>query len=287
MLLTHRRGRFAVHTLDNLIVVHHQASRTSLVYDIRTATDASSTGRYEENSAISETSSVSSLMELANSSCLMHNPLLADVSVDVCRGELSNYDEKQVALCGLTSNFMIINLLADSVNWVIFPRNVIIDAHIGCMWTIQLDLVKSIDCFKRDHVSKNCLGKLFQLKCLQFLLNRTSAKEILLNQLFTALLNRQLRLEHYSEVFESIVDMHTQANERKFVIHLFGCRIPQCCPRNSCPSPHRRPTLSTASIVLRSVRWQSNSANCTTRCCSRSSAVHPTTWRHSSRSFSR
>ena len=32
-------GRFAVNTVDNLLVVHHQASKTSAVFDIRWAGD--------------------------------------------------------------------------------------------------------------------------------------------------------------------------------------------------------------------------------------------------------
>lgn len=102
-------GRFAINVVDNLIVVHHQVSKTSLVYDIHTPGELGNGVTY-------------------------HQPFLSPLPIRPFKLTLpavptASGSEVQEYNCELYSP-----------NWVIFHPNVVLDAKLGCFWYLQLNL---------------------------------------------------------------------------------------------------------------------------------------------------
>lgn len=62
-------------------------------------------------------------------------------------------------------------LILDSVNWVLFQPNIVIDAKLGCLWTLEFKL-KPICTMITDRV-----------RLVEFLLQRKNAKGLLLDVL--------------------------------------------------------------------------------------------------------
>lgn len=85
-------GRFAINLIDNLIIVHHQSSKTSQIFDIGI------NGSTEGN--------------------IMYHPPIAAPAEIFCSSDHRLY----------------------SPNWVVFYPNVIIDAKMGLLWRLQLNL---------------------------------------------------------------------------------------------------------------------------------------------------
>lgn len=98
-------GRFAINTVDNLIVVHHQASSTSLLFDI-----ALSGENYD--------------------GITYHAPVTLGRSIRPFALKVPgiSLDEKTMQ-CALYST-----------NWVLFQPNIVIDAKLGCMWYLYLKI---------------------------------------------------------------------------------------------------------------------------------------------------
>lgn len=81
----------------------------------------------------------------------------------------------------------------DSVNWVVFPPNVIIDAKLGCLWFLQLKL-GSIQNLMPD-----------KIRLVEFLLQRTQGKRQLLQLLqHTVLSPRSTDLDLVEGVFDKL-----------------------------------------------------------------------------------
>lgn len=62
-------------------------------------------------------------------------------------------------------------MLTDSTNWVLFQPNIVIDAKLGCMWYLNLD----IEAF--------CTLISDRIRLTEFLLQRESGKPVLLKVL--------------------------------------------------------------------------------------------------------
>jgi hypothetical protein len=92
-------GRFAVNVVDNLIIVHHQTSQTSLIFDIRCKETT-----IEDN-------------------------------IPRFKTLISPYTIKPFCLTGQS---IPIDMYARS--WAVFQPNIIIDASVGCLWRLDLDL---------------------------------------------------------------------------------------------------------------------------------------------------
>nr|CAG4646864.1 EOG090X028B [Megafenestra aurita] len=107
-------GKLAVSILDNLIVVHHQASKTSSIFDINLPGE--SDGRL-----------------------VTMQPFLASVTIRPyflnipASAAMLNHEPTQVS-CEMYSP-----------NWVFFQPNIIIDAILGCLWTLELVLSPLIE----------------------------------------------------------------------------------------------------------------------------------------------
>ncbi|XP_041450404.1 regulator of MON1-CCZ1 complex isoform X2 [Drosophila obscura] len=96
-------GRFAINTVDNLIVVHHQATGTSLLFDI------SLTGEVIQD-------------------ITYHAPITTGRSIKPFGLKLPSLSpDGQILQCELYST-----------HWVLFQPNIVIDAKLGCMWYLNL-----------------------------------------------------------------------------------------------------------------------------------------------------
>ncbi|XP_034184365.2 regulator of MON1-CCZ1 complex protein bulli [Osmia lignaria lignaria] len=99
-------GRFAINVVDNLIIVHHQASKTSMIFDI--------------------------MLPGVSDGTVMHHTSVAAAkpmkpySLKVPGATLSNETYQPCQLY--------------SPNWVVFQPNIIIDAKLGCLWFVELKL---------------------------------------------------------------------------------------------------------------------------------------------------
>lgn len=102
-------GRFAVNVVDNLVIVHHQASKTSMLFDIRLGGDFDGQITYFQ-------------------------PVLAPLPLEQAVFEAEEKDstgavKKKRVLCEMYSQ-----------NWIVFQPNIIIDAKLGCLWEVMIKL---------------------------------------------------------------------------------------------------------------------------------------------------
>ncbi|XP_017885541.1 regulator of MON1-CCZ1 complex [Ceratina calcarata] len=99
-------GKFAINVVDNLIIVHHQTTKTSMIFDI--------------------------MLPGVSDGTVMHHTSVAPAksikpySLKVPGKTLSNQTYEPCQLY--------------SPNWVVFQPNIIIDAKLGCLWYIELKL---------------------------------------------------------------------------------------------------------------------------------------------------
>lgn len=101
-------GRFAVNVVDNLIVVHHQASKTSMLFDLKLNAEYDGQISY-------------------------HYPVLSPLPIQPCQLEQKNSSER-----GISASEFDYELY--SPNWIVFQPNIIIDAKLGCLWQVRVKL---------------------------------------------------------------------------------------------------------------------------------------------------
>lgn len=111
-------GRFATNVVDNLVVVHHQASKTSLLFDIRAA-GARSDGFVSQ-----------------------HEPVVPAAPIRPFRLR----DPVDSALVDS------VDCQLYSPNWIVFQPNVVIDAKMGCLWFLAVSLQPLV-----PHLADTCL----------------------------------------------------------------------------------------------------------------------------------
>ncbi|CAN8011155.1 unnamed protein product [Ixodes pacificus] len=99
-------GRFAVNVVDSLIIVHHQASKRSMLFDIRIP--GISDGFVSHHRPVVPASPIKPFK--------LKVPMVPNNSLEEVSYELY------------------------SPNWVVFQPNIVIDAKIGCLWYVQLSL---------------------------------------------------------------------------------------------------------------------------------------------------
>lgn len=152
VLLLETSGKLAVSILDNLIVVHHQACKTSSIYDIRM--NGESDGR------------ISTVKPFLPSVAI--RPYFLPVPAPVPAAVLSSGANERVEMmsCDLYSP-----------NWVFFQPNVIIDALLGCLWTLELVLPPVVDYIMSDQPWSTACD------LFEFLLQRNGSKPALMSAL--------------------------------------------------------------------------------------------------------
>eukprot|EP00054_Salpingoeca_dolichothecata_P020883 m.132877 g.132877 ORF g.132877 m.132877 type:complete len:572 (-) comp23789_c0_seq2:199-1914(-) len=150
-------GRFAINIVDNLILVHHQTSKTSTLFDIKSdvGQDKSST-----------------------QSVVVHEPILPPRSI-------------QSAILKKKGKEKPCDLYASS--WIVFQPDIIIDAKLGLLWTVSVNL---------EPIARQIADK---EKMVDFLLRRKDAKLVLL-RVIKAILNPKNRvpLRVIARVFDQI-----------------------------------------------------------------------------------
>ncbi|XP_017768331.1 PREDICTED: uncharacterized protein C18orf8 homolog [Nicrophorus vespilloides] len=97
-------GRFAINVVDNLVLIHHQASRCSQIFDIALTGESDGNVTY-------------------------HIPMAPARSLKPATLSLPGLVEPKTHLCELYSP-----------TWVVFQPNIVIDAKLGCLWHIKLCL---------------------------------------------------------------------------------------------------------------------------------------------------
>nr|XP_022909918.1 uncharacterized protein C18orf8 [Onthophagus taurus] len=127
------QGRFAINVVDNLVIVHHQASKTSQIFDICVSAENDGVVTY-------------------------HSAVGPSLSIKPAYLELPGLVEPQTHACEMYSP-----------NWVVFQPNIVIDAKLGCLWYIILNL-------------EDLLKQISDLAlCTQVALKRKGAKSVLLS----------------------------------------------------------------------------------------------------------
>jgi regulator of MON1-CCZ1 complex len=102
-------GKCAVNVVDNLILIHHQASKGTYIYDIEERSTAQNDGFQS-----------------------IHQPLLSALPIQPV---IINVQSLSPALLTSTSNIELY-----SSNWIVFLPNVIIDVKMGCLWYLSINL---------------------------------------------------------------------------------------------------------------------------------------------------
>ncbi|XP_030746483.1 regulator of MON1-CCZ1 complex [Sitophilus oryzae] len=105
-------GRFAINLVDDLVLVHHQASRSSQLFDIALPGESDGSVKY-------------------------HTPIAPAKSFKPTSIVLPGLVESEAHICELYSP-----------NWVVFQPNIVIDAKLGCLWHISICLEELCDQIK-------------------------------------------------------------------------------------------------------------------------------------------
>ncbi|KAJ2943520.1 hypothetical protein O0L34_g16629 [Tuta absoluta] len=143
-------GRFAVNVVDDLVVVHHQSSQTSLLFDIM------EDSKPENNTVV-------------------HIPIVPGGCMKPA------FVEDQFAPMY-------------SVNWVVFQPDFIVDARLGCLWRVQLNLSGLAHSIPKDEISK----------IVAVLLRRTDGKATIYSLLGQLVGEANRYLVEVSKVFDEI-----------------------------------------------------------------------------------
>ncbi|XP_071859844.1 regulator of MON1-CCZ1 complex protein bulli isoform X2 [Bombus fervidus] len=99
-------GKFAINVVDNLIIVHHQTTKTSMIFDI--------------------------MLSGISDGTVMHHTSIAPAK------PIKPYSLKVPGTTLSNETYQPCQLY--SPNWVVFQPNIIIDAKLGCLWYIELKL---------------------------------------------------------------------------------------------------------------------------------------------------
>lgn len=99
-------GKFAINVVDNLIIVHHQTTKTSMIFDI--------------------------MLSGISDGTIMHHTSMAPAK------PIKPYSLKVPGTTLSNETYQPCQLY--SPNWVVFQPNIIIDAKLGCLWYIELKL---------------------------------------------------------------------------------------------------------------------------------------------------
>ena len=107
-------GKCALSVVDNLILIHHQASKATYIYDI----EEQSTGQNDNFQTV-------------------HQPLLPALSIQ----PVTSTGPSFLPMTPTTPT----DVELYSSNWIVFLPNVIIDVKIGCLWYLSINLDYLLD----------------------------------------------------------------------------------------------------------------------------------------------
>ena len=109
-------GRFAVNVVDNLVAVHHQATKTSMIFDINLA------GDYDGQ-------------------VTHYHPVLSPLPIE----PYSIQVDESIQVADSSTGSRTVMCESYSPNWVVFQPNIIIDAKLACLWKLNVKLISLIN----------------------------------------------------------------------------------------------------------------------------------------------
>ncbi|XP_049810731.1 regulator of MON1-CCZ1 complex-like [Schistocerca nitens] len=172
-------GRFAINVVDNLIVVHHQASKTSMLFDINMNGESDGFVSYHQPVANPRPIKPFSLrLPPATTTQVLNEP--AQMSCDLY-----------------------------SPNWILFQPNIVIDAKIGCLWYVELNLEPLVElipdrCLLVDFLMQRKDSKSVIIQVLQDILKPTEQNRaylVVISELF----------DHLNDVYWSFLEVEMQS----------------------------------------------------------------------------
>ncbi len=180
-------GRFTLSIVDDLVIVHHQAMKTSMQFDIFSKSESTTTAGTPK-----------------------HQPMLAPLAVAPTKLQVKQKGSRVSALSpsgsespgsvgsspGTSPSFYSKKTISPelySPKWVFFQPNVIIDAQYGVIWKLEVNL--------------EAVSNMMPDKCLliEFLLKRKKGKQVILTVCKECLEpGRQVSLSVLGHVFDRI-----------------------------------------------------------------------------------
>ncbi len=150
-------GRCTLSLVDNLIVVHHQASKTSMMYDIAFGGVVSGT--------VTTHSTVISPLPIAP--CTLWIRKRGDEMAKTPSPRILS--EQSISNSTMTLDMQSVTPELYSSKWIFFQPEIVIDAHFGVIWKLKLNLVS--------------LSNMIADKCalIQLLLMRSGGREVIID----------------------------------------------------------------------------------------------------------
>ena len=156
-------GRFAINIVDNLVMVHHQASKTSVIFDVKLETQK--TDGYVH----------------------YHYPVLSPLGIKPFKLLLPSVNMQA------GTDRTEYNCELYSANWIVFQPDIVIDAKLGCLWSLQLSLEPLVTMISDKD------------RLIQFLLYRTESKSVVLNVCAQMLIpGSQANLKSLAKVYDML-----------------------------------------------------------------------------------
>eukprot|EP01136_Pigoraptor_vietnamica_P006503 Opistho-1_new@39515 len=183
ILSLHASGRFATSIVDNLVAVHHEQTRTSMLFDVRAGTNMLRTPVLQIPGMPGGSSApVPPGLTLATGDVPRLDPLVAPLPIAPPFIPAAGPDGTKKMRYDVTSS-----------NWVAFQPNVIVDSSLGCIWEVCVDLAAIV-----TMVGDHCL-------LLDFLLRRTDGKAAILALFRSAVdAQSQVPLAVLSQMFDQV-----------------------------------------------------------------------------------
>ncbi len=150
-------GRCTLSLVDNLIVVHHQASKTSMMYDIAFGGVVSGT--------VTTHSTVISPLPIAP--CTLWIRKRGDEMAKTPSPRILS--EQSISNSTMMLDMQSVTPELYSSKWIFFQPEIVIDAHFGVIWKLKLNLVS--------------LSNMIADKCalIQLLLMRSGGREVIID----------------------------------------------------------------------------------------------------------
>ena len=186
-------GRFTISVADNLVIVHHQAWKTSLLYDI--SLEGETVGQIKRHQTVLAPLSIAPAQLKIRQKGSKTRAISPSESLSTSPGSNSSGSPSQSL-----STSIIKSIIPElySPKWVFFQPNIIVDAQYGVIWRLWLNL--------------EAISNMMTDKCLllRFLLTRSNGKGVILSVCRDCLEpGRQVSLNILGGMFDQI----NQANK--------------------------------------------------------------------------
>ena len=184
-------ARFTLSVVDNLVVVHHQHWKTSMLFDI--AFGGEQVGSIKRHKAIIAPLSIAPIKLIPPKNSPRDSPRSVD----------------KVSLESLSDTTTEIFPELYSTKWIFFQPNVVIDVQYGVIWRLRLNLV-TISSMMND-----------KSEMVQLLLHREGGKDVILSVFQDCLEpGRQINLSVLGVMFDLINQAHKADADMKYKVDI-------------------------------------------------------------------